>query len=221
MSFAYLTGAVAGALNSATIAAIDASEATLLVAAANISVSNTTDLTSISDSEGNVWLLVDFETSIASQTLLVWVCINPTVSATHTVTVSHGSGNNAIGLAVMAFSGSTAKPVQTVDSESSGTSAQPGSLTPPADNCLIVNAAALYIATGISISEGTAISKNFTGGANLAIAMAYSIQTTATASNPTWSWTSSGESALRQIVLMEGAAAGGALNPLTSIFGRA
>lgn len=217
MAFSYLTGAVAGALNTATIAAIDASNATLLVAAANINVFNATDLTAISDSEGNVWLLVDFETSTANQTLLVWVCVNPTVSATFTVSVSYGNGNSAIGLAVMAFSGSTAKPVQTVDAESSGTSAQPGSLTPPSDNCLIINAAALYIATGISISEGTAITKGFAGGFNLAIALAYSIQTTATASNPTWSWTSSGESALRQIVFMEVAAAGGAVDPLGSL----
>ena len=62
-----------------------------------------------------------------------------------------------------------------------------------------------------SINGGfTAQFVNTTGGAYFALASAYLIQTTKTAANPAWSWTTSGEAAGSNVVFNSTISGGGA-----------
>ncbi len=98
----------------------------------------------------------------------------------------------------MAFSGAdTVVPFDQqngVATPTTTTSYQPGSITPSENNEVIVTAITSGGGvTSYSIDSGFTISDQFdlSGGGHFPLGMAYLIQTSAAASNPTWSWSNS------------------------------
>lgn len=153
----------------------------------------------ISDSKGNIWVALTPRVSPANfaRNILYYV-LNPTVGTGHTFTLT---GNNTFGgICVAAFAGvktTSAFESETGNSANASTSIQTGSLTPSEDNELIVSGLCLrdISNTGdtMSVNSGFTISDQNIGAFNQAIsgALAYLIQGTAAAVNPTWSWTTS------------------------------
>jgi hypothetical protein len=127
---------------------------------------------------------------------IVYVAASARVSSSMTVTGTHGSFS-AISLVLLGFSGGSSSPAD-VNAGNTGTyltSIQAGSssLTPSQNNSLVV------AALGAGDNQTAAINSGYSsvyeaGGIhfqNYRVAAAYSIQTTATATNPTFSWSSS------------------------------
>jgi hypothetical protein len=168
-----------------TTAGIDTTGASLLVCA--IFANNGGTITP-SDSNGNTWTLVTSN----SDFFKVYRVQNPTVGAGHTFTIT---GNHSPAAIFAAFSGAHTSSVDDLSSDNDGifsSSLQPGSITPSGNNFLVVTACATLDQTNTPavtapfssnvIDAFPASSGNYIGGA-----LAYEIQTTATARNPTWS----------------------------------
>ena len=142
----------------------------------------------------------------------MYYCSAPIVGTGHTFTYSGTSIYTA--MCVQAFSGlasSTPFDVQNGAATTGATSLQTGSITPTANGELLVT----YIAPFNSVSVSPTIDSGFTvtdfiagGGGNWAAAMAYFVQPTAAAINPTWSYTPSA-SASTEIASFKGAGGGG------------
>jgi hypothetical protein len=116
----------------------------------------------------------------------------PSVSASQTFTVT---GGTAPSILVAVFSGSIATPFDQENGHGDfgATSQQPGSITPTVDNELIVSG--LYANAGsiATVDSGMTITdaEGFVGGVHFSVGLAYKIQTTLAAINPTWTWTTS------------------------------
>lgn len=167
-----------------TTAGVDTSGANLIVVYVAYAQGTTP---AISDNQGNTLNYVALTERVAAASFngRLYYVMNPTVGAGHTFTATASSSFPSI--FALAFSGVTA-----FDQESgaggSGGSVQPGSLTPPSDGALFV--------CGLSDSDGDTdtINSSFlkqdgfaiAGGAAFGGAMAYLIQGTAGAVNPTW-----------------------------------
>lgn len=193
MAFALIDSvSVSGA---GTTGAIDTSGADLLVACAAWTSAADLDI-SVADSQSNVWVAVNTSTAriITANTtaiLSLYFVRNPTTNASHTFTVTDGSPS----LCVAAFSGADlGYPLGAATGASTAasvTSTQAGSLTPARDACLLIAAASYRSTNALGIDGGFTIAENvvFASGTAVGSGLAYLIQTTATAANPTWSWT--------------------------------
>jgi hypothetical protein len=169
-----------GAGSGVTTSAIDTTSANLLVAVCNWYASSG----SISDSKGNIWTL-GFATSGADTQVSIYYVYNPTVGSGHTFTWSAANGP----ITVMAWSGSASSPADQSSGQNTAgaTTVQPGSITPSQNNELVI--AGVDANNNISsIDSGYTITDNesYTSGVSLGGAAAYLIQTTASATNPTW-----------------------------------
>lgn len=151
------------------------------------------DANTISDSKGNNWTLVrDHNGGFDLKCYLYRSDTPATVGSGHTITVSNTGAKIAIAVEGMA-GGATSS----IDDQENSNGAlfsqtlQPGSITPSEDNTVVI--------TGIMASdndrEPTSINGGFTVAASSAstgenlsinIGIAYLIQTTAAAANPTW-----------------------------------
>jgi hypothetical protein len=176
--------ALSGNQTDVTTAAIDTTGATLLVAVL-------TDFaeTTFSDSKSNTWTSLTKGTQFIS-TRIVY-CVPSSVGSGHTFSASVASGFPSI--CVAAFSGAHATPVdQQNGSTGNGiTSIQPGSVTPTEDNELVIVGVGLGNgnAAGIDMAGYTVPEEVYYNGNAFTCALAYNIQTSATATNPTWTWT--------------------------------
>lgn len=153
-----------------------------------------------SDSNGNTWTLrtrpaSTIENAPSGSYVRIAYCYNPTVGSGHTFTISPSYGS----IHAIALSGAASSPY---DTESAGygsvatslTSCQPGSATPSEDNEILVAG----LGVGDTGASGT-VDSPFTmstfisasTGVRWGGGLAYDIQTTATARNPTFSWTNS------------------------------
>lgn len=215
MSYALIANVAAGSSdsNDVTTGAIDTTGATLLVAYV-AEKESTTDAT-LTDSKGNTWTPRTEQKDVATANLLgrQFEAVNPaSVGAGHTFTVTSSSGQPAV--AVAAFSG--AHLTTPVDQENgavdidAGLTTQPGSITPTEDDELVVtglgftaNSATLSINGGFTITDQVDQNANHRG-----CGLAYLIQTSAAAANPTWTY-SANEYAVATIVSYKKAAAGG------------
>ena len=104
---------------------------------------------------------------------------------------------------------------------SAGTPAsfQPGSVTPSEDNELVVSCVCTSVASAWTASGYTAIATYVPAGANsVGLAAGYQIQTTATATNPMWSGSSSSNISAN-IATFKAAAAGGARATFLTLLG--
>ena len=181
--------AVAGNPSGATTGSINTTGANLIVFCIASYISSTL---SISDSKGNTWSTLTRYWNAATEnvSILIAYCYGPSVGSGHTFSVSGGSSYASI--AVAAFSGAPASPLdQQNGSDASGSSStvQPGSITPTQNNELIVSAVGIdgngntpTVDSSISITDTAA----WSGGNNFGISLGYRVQSAAAAINPTW-----------------------------------
>lgn len=184
----------AGSTNGATSPAIDTTGATLLVV--GVSYLQSAAAPTISDSKGNTWTALTQRVGGNVHNSRLYYCENPTVGTGHTFTMT-GTGSKAL-FGVQAFSGT--KNAAVFDAENGGTSGvaltskATGSVTPAANNSVLVALLGLdlnianvpAIDSGFTITDKQAPNAGSTG--EIGFGMAYLIQGTAAAINPTWSW---------------------------------
>ncbi len=158
-----------------------------------IFIGSYSELTTIfpTDSQSNTWTK-DIEVSSAGQRFKLYRCSSPSTSASHTFTLTLIAGGKP-SLWVACFSGTNIVLDQTNSNTATGTSIQPGSLTPPLNNALFIASVGLGITSAVSVDSGFTLldSQTLIGGQRFSLASAYKLQTTAAAENPTWSWTTS------------------------------
>lgn len=179
-----------------TTAGVDTSGADLAVIGIGQSNATNNPLSSVifSDSNSNSWSSLTKKEGVSgipfrSGSQLAYV-LAPVVGAAHTFSADLGTqGGQA---AAAAFSGVGSFGAESAGGASSGagTTCQPGSLTPSEDNCLLITAVGYYKASGdpnsISIDSGFTILQSGLANSSFAVAIAYKIQTSAGAENPTW-----------------------------------
>ena len=145
----------------------------------------------VSDNKGNTWTAVVQRTEPSGiTTACLFYCVNPTVGSGHTFGLTGiGAVGNFPAIAMQAWSGAAASPLdQEAGTTGSGSSITPGSVTPSENDELIIS----MLGEGNSapftaIDGGFTVSDYLDKNASFGIGMAYLVQTTATAANPTWS----------------------------------
>ena len=199
--------------NTVTTGTYDTTGATLMVVFVGDWAAAT--LGTVSDSQSNTWTPLTTRESATPRGKLYYVA-NPSTNASHTVTYTVTAGYPYIG--VLAFSGTdTSSPFdqESGSTTDSGITLQPGSITPAADNYVLV----IGILNNASGTDVFSIDSSFTKqlhldnapGAHFPGATGYQIQTTATARNPTWDWTAAGNTyAATAMASFKVAAGGGA-----------
>ncbi len=152
-------------------------------------------LPTIVDSKLNTWTQLTADTTGSFPNMRGWYAKNATVGTSHTITVT----GLFVGFCAAIFSGvSTSTPRDGTGSrvsDHSGTTNQPGSVTPAADGSLLITATgtdATVVVTNNDLGLGFTQSGNFVGGNSpstwAGITMAYKIQGTAAAQNPTFTY---------------------------------
>ena len=122
----------------------------------------------------------------------IFYCIAPTVGSGHTFTVSSSSYNSLIYAGFSKTSPLFDTGKDTGYNNNGGfTTAQPGSLTPSQNDCLVFSAICWNAGGDGSIDSGFTLLDQVqnTDVATFRGSAAYKIQTTATAENPTWTIT--------------------------------
>lgn len=189
-----------GGINGGTTGSLDTSGMSLLVAV----VGSYSDVAAptLSDSKANTWTAKTASINVDAGRVVIHYAYNPTVGTGHTFTLT-GTGVYAA-LAVCAFSGVLVTDPFDVENGAitgAATSLATGSITPSQNDALLI--AGLNqtddVAAGLSINLSYTIveAQAAVGGVNYGTALAYLIQTTAGASNPTWSWTTSAAASAR------------------------
>lgn len=201
-----------GTVDSPTTAAINTTGATLVVVMVHVGF----DTGTISDSVGNTGWTEETMVNTAGNITRSWWKASPTTNAAHTFTYN---GTAAFGtICAVAFAGTaTASPRDQI-SAGGGTAGagvltqQGGSVTPSEANEVVVSVAGL----GDTV---TAIDGSFTpnppthsaaGGNGPGSGLAYLIQTSAAAANPTWTNTNADDMAVLNITFKSAGGGGGA-----------
>jgi hypothetical protein len=215
MAISLIASTSAASTNSATVTspAINTTGATLIVV---ISAAQNSSLT-ITDSVGNTWSNLTQVSSNGYQQ--IYYVVNPTTSASHTFSNSTSSYNPTI--CIMAFSGtatSSAFDQQNTGTQNYGNTVQPGSVTPSVNNEVVITGMSAVNAVGtvtINGSYSAPIGQAFNSGGsfNIAAYMSYLVQTSATATNPTWSFTTT-DGAQASIATFKAPSASGTIIPL-------
>jgi hypothetical protein len=156
----------------------------------------------LSDSKSNTWVSAISQADQSTTAANFVLYSKPTsVGSAHTFTVAASAGLTYQTISVYTVSGSHASPLdQTASSQGSlDTSRQPGSITPSANNCLIISGWTLITINGGSPSIGSGFTvETFVdndGANHQAGSLASFTQATAAAINPTWTWTVPGANA--------------------------
>ena len=174
----------------------------------------------LTDSQSNGWTQLSTYGDVAvsnNHFITFFYKQAPSISASHTFTL--GTEVSCPCIFVGAFTGSASTPFDLENGVALGlgTSGQPGAILPNANNELVVFA---LDTSGdfTSVDIGSLIGSTFSeiGGTAVGGALAYSVQTTATSINPTWT-TSNAFRALN-IAGFKAAAAGGGAAPCPSPF---
>ena len=210
-AIALVTSVKFAQLNTGTSGAIDTTGANLLVL--SISEDSASSAT-ISDSKSNTWTALATSTSTNVKSTIYYVA-SPTVGSGHTFT-STGLVQASLAIA-SAWSGANSTPFDQENGQVSnvgGTSLQTGSVTPSENDELLIamvgcNAEPLGGTFSVDLSFTIVQENIFVAGTNYAGAQAYQIQTTATARNPTFSWTGSSNNKSARIATFKIASGGG------------
>jgi hypothetical protein len=180
-----------------TTPAIDTTGADLIVIVQNTNLGNSS--TGMVDSKGNTYVQAIGTGTLSNMN--IWYVHAPTVGAGHTFTGHAASG--FFDFTVQAWSGSRASPLDQLNHGSGTTTAATGSITPTINNELLI--------TGVNTVPGVGGTSNSINGGFTVTAsgefwgtMAYLIQTTATAANPTWTNSTGGTALETAIVSFKG-----------------
>lgn len=198
-----LVAHVSGNGSAFTTASIDTTGANFLIA----SQSGFSGLGTVSDSKSNTWTALTSHGSSSFQRL--YYAKNAIVGSGHTFTVTGGSSGS---LEVAAFSGLDTTSPFDVEAGTLATSgaAQAGSVTPAAANSLVI-AGVAYQNNGVSLS-GIDLSFTITdtepGAGVIRGSLAYLIETSIAAKNPTWTFSGSNAWAATNAVFKAGASPG-------------
>ncbi len=184
-----------GEPNGGTSSAINTTGANLLI----VGLSGENVATTISDSKGNSWSALTAST-VDTEKAILYYSIPSSVGSGHTFTVTcTGCSASIFVLAVSGAATSNVFDQQNGAGAGGGSTIQTGSVTPSVNNELLVTV--LFPAAGIpvTINSGFTISDSVavSGGHHWGGSMAYKIQTTAGAENPTWSHTGATSMATR------------------------
>lgn len=176
----------------------------------------------ITDNKGNVWLTATGQVGGDSGGQW-WYVVNPTVGAGHTVTITGGTCVGSIFISAWSGIATPALDQQNGAASANAQSLQPGSITPSANGALVLaglsQAGSAISGLGISGGGFTALldSVAFSAGTTEGGAVASVIQTTASATNPTYAWTSFVPATV-EIVAFNGAAGGITAAQLAGLF---
>lgn len=191
-------GAPGSSAGSPTTSAVNMTGATLIIISSCFSTSQNNVIT---DSSSNTWTLLTDSGGTPNMQVTCQIAYkeNPTTSASQTFTATTPT-NGAASICVQGFTGTTGTGLFDVQSFNSSTNTvtvtlSTGSITPSANNELLVTVGASPNTTGSSISGGFTVP---TGGELASIGgvywgniVSYLIQTTATAANPAITYGSS------------------------------
>lgn len=173
-----------------TSAAIDTTGANLIV----ISVSSSIAAVTLTDSKGNTWAsdptLDSGGGGAVGQHTTLYYCITPSVGSGHTFTVA---GGNSLAM-IQAFNDSSGTPswdtpATNQNQQVTGGTLQTNSATPTNANSLMITGISDQHLTTISIDQSFTITDQAPLAAGLVFGggMAYLIETSIAAKNPTWS----------------------------------
>lgn len=183
--------AASTATTDATTASLVTTGATLIVIGLE-NIANNINTGTVTDSASNTWSYGTQFNGSSGRISRMAYCVNPTTSGTHTFTYAALQGANYPVIAVAAFSntpsGSFVSEAAGAETVAAGTTVQPGSITPGNANNLLVTFVGgdPYSAISINMSFSTTDTLGKVGGITQGGALAYLIQTAATARNPTW-----------------------------------
>lgn len=170
-----------------TTSAIDTTGANLLIAYVN-EYTGYSHSFAVSDSKSNTWTPLTAKDDASSNYSQLFYCAGPTVGSGHTFSIGNGGAGNPI-IAVQAWSGANVSPFDVQNGSTAGaTTIQPGSVTPSNNNSLIVCGFSDGSATSYSINGGYTTTDNDDASShqNQGMGLAYLVQTSAAATNPTW-----------------------------------
>lgn len=185
-----VTAASADCTSNITTGSINTTGATFLLIA--VAQNNDTSL-AVSDNSSNTWTALTQYTASAFPAVQMFYVFSPTTSSSHTFSISSMAGdNNCPAMAVLAFKnmGSPhAFDAQNGSAASNSTSTQnPGSITPARNGELLIAAIGADSSTADTINSSFTVSNYVArnGPSNWSISVAYFVQSTAAAINPTW-----------------------------------
>jgi hypothetical protein len=185
-AFTYIASTSGGV--SVTSPSIDTTGANLLIIV--ITADNGGAYLSVYDTisgHSNTYTPAKSQASTGAATTYTYYCVNPAwVGPGHLFNVSVSNGYESIYAA--AYSGAASSPLDTVTNSAFNTanaSIQPGSITPSCTNELVVTG--VFAENGIPAVSGATLRKSrATSSGSWGGGLADSIQTAATAINPTW-----------------------------------
>lgn len=197
MAIAFISSvAAAGSPTGGTTGSVDTTGANFIAFGVAYNAGSTVV---VSDSKLNTWNVLTVQTH-GAVSCAIYYAINPTVGTGHTFTTAGVEIYTA--MAVEAFSGvhTTAPFDQENGANAFASTLATGSVTPGEDSEVVITVLASNGAcTPTSIDGGfTETSEtNFGSGNNYGVSLAYLIQTTAAAANPTWTRTNTNGMAAR------------------------
>ena len=177
----------------------------------------------LSDSASNTWTKVaSYGPSIASYSnefITFFYCISPTTSATHnfTVTGTYSAGSAAIFVQAYNASGTITLDQNTGSAyTSSQSSIAPGSITPSTPNQLVISAMRYdggghyspFCGSGFTVTDSLTDDYDYQYGGG----MAYLLQGSAAAVNPSWTWSNGNTSGSAWVGSFKLVAAGPTIN---------
>ena len=197
--------------NGGTTSGIDTSTADTIFIIVAYQTSGTI---SLSDSKSNTWTLIRTENNGFDIKNALYRSDTPaTVGSGHTFTATLSGG--VVAVAITAFAGGATSSIDD-QNEGNGTifssTIAPGSITPTADNTIVITGATASDDTTDpnSINGGFTIAAHFANGSSsFGVGIAYLVQTTATAADPTWTLSQSAVHEAATIGNFKAAAGGG------------
>lgn len=181
-----LTPAASSGTNPLDSSSVDSSTADLCVICAGGSGSGGTF--TLSDNKGNTYTNLTKQSSATTESAIQGYCASPTVGTGHTFRFDNSScSSKSVG--GFAFAGAHATPFdqETGAVGTTGTTLATGSVTPSVDGCVLTTNVSFGSSAIPTVPSGyTGTSHAYVGFARQAAGLGRLIQTTAAASNPTW-----------------------------------
>lgn len=164
--------------------ALDTTGATLLVAVCSDLDGGAT----LADSLTQTWTSLTKRAIAANNGVRIQYIVNPSTNASHVFELSGGSKFPS--LVVAAFSGTVLTSVtdgENGNTQASGTTVATGSITPTETNELLIYGFSSNASGSYSVDQGSILQQaGLVGSTSFGVAMAYEIQTAATARNAIW-----------------------------------